>query len=506
MSAKPEDGKSLHRVETGLPGLDEVLRGGLFAGAVYIVRGAPGAGKTIIANQICFHHAREGRRALFVSLLAESHARMLQHMGTLSFFETDAIPRSLYYVSAFRILEQDGLKGLMDLLRREMRAHQATLLILDGLLAVEETSGSDRAFRKFIHELQAHAATSNCTTLLLTNGSRAEYHPEHTMVDGLIALSDTAIGKRKQRELEVMKFRGSGHLRGRHPYRITDDGAVIYPRIEARYAPRDADAPARRLPLGVDALDRMMEGGPICGTTTMLLGASGTGKTTIGTHFLSRSSAEEPGLHFGFYETPPRLVANARAVGLDLGALVDAGHLEIQWYAPTEQILDQLGGKLIDTVRRRGVKRLFIDGLGGYVAAADLPERVSPFFAALTNELRALGVTTVYTAETDNLVGPTVAVPVEGISAIVENVVLLRFAEFRAQLHRIVSVMKVRGSGFDPRLREFSITDRGIVVSDAPEGAEALLSGFGTERGAAPSPATRSSSSSERAPLGKKPR
>lgn len=476
------DERELTRVPTGVPGLDEVLRGGLFAGGVYIVRGTPGAGKTILANQMCVHHAQGGGRALFVTLLAESHARMMQHMERLDFYDESLVPSQLYYVSGFRTLEEEGLAGLMKLLRREMRDRQATLLILDGLLAVEETSGSDWAFRKFIHEFQAYVGAEGCTALLLTNGSRAEYHPEHTMVDGLIVLEDVRYERRKQREIEVLKFRGSAALRGRHPFRITDGGLEVYPRVEARFSDRNGETPSGRMSTGIEALDDMMSGGPVVRSATLVFGATGSGKTTIGTHFLARSSAEEPGLHFGFYETPNRLIANAAAVGLDLQALVDAGHLELIWHAPTEQVMDDLGGKLIDAVKRRGVRRLFIDGLNAFAVIAEQPERLASFFTALLGELRALGVTTVITAETPNLLGPNVRVPVEGISALVDNTLLLRLVELRARLYRAASVLKVRGGAFDPRLREFRITDQGVVLADTLESAESILTGFGTER------------------------
>lgn len=463
---------------TGVPGLDQILDGGLFRGAVYIVRGSPGAGKTILANQACFHHVGHGGRALFVTLLAESHARMLQHMAGMSFYDAGAIPGLLYYVSAFRTLEDEGLKGLMDLLRREIRSHRAGLLVLDGLLAVEETSTSDREFRKFIHELQAHAALADCTVLLLTNGSRAEYHPEHTMVDGLITLDDVQYGKRRQRELEVKKFRGSASLRGRHPFRITDAGIALFPRVEAFLPTSSAQAPAARLSTGVADLDAMMAGGPLCGTSTLLLGASGAGKTTLGTAFLSRSSAAEPGLHFGFYETPGRLVANAAAIGYHLQPLVDAGHLEIVWRAPTEQILDELGNALLATVRRQATKRLFIDGLGGFVSAADTQERLPAFLAALTDELRAMGVTTLIAVETPNLVGPDIHMPIGGVSALAENMVLLRFAEYRARLYRLMSIIKVRGGGFDRQLREFEISEEGVKLPSSFRNAQDILSGY----------------------------
>ncbi len=481
----------LERIATGVPGLDEVLKGGFFEGAVYIVRGTPGAGKTILANQICFQHARQGKRALFVTLLAENHARMLQHLEQMSFYDAKLIPKYVYYISAFRVLEENGLKGMMDLLRREMRAHEASILILDGLIAVEETSTSDREFRKFIHELQAHAATAGCCTLLLTNGRRGEYHPEHTMVDGLITLEDMPYGKRRQRELEVRKFRGSASLRGRHPFQITDDGLVVHPRPESRFLRNQGSGNTERISTGIDQLDDMTEGGLLADSSTLLLGPSGSGKTTLGTAFLQKSSAAEPGLHFGFYESPERLIGNAKLIGIDLQSRVEAGHLEVIWRPTVERILDSLGNELVDTVRRRKVKRLFIDGWGGFAAAAETPERLSPFFAAITNELRSLGVTTICAMETENLIGPELHLPIQGISAVTENMILLRFAEYQGQLRRLISIMKVRGGGFDHKLRDFEIGPRGLRFVDNFRTAEGILSGSGTERVDAAVPARK---------------
>jgi circadian clock protein KaiC len=140
------------------------------------------------------------------------------------------------------------------------------------------------------------------------------------------------------------------------------------------------------------------------------------------------------------------------------------------WYPTTGQILDDLGRQLLEAVRRRGVKRLLVDGLGGYVEAADNSARAGQVFTALVHELRSLGVTTVYTTETATLVGSEVTVPVPGVSVVVDNMVLLRFAEYRARLHRLFSIIKVRGSGFDPGMREFRITEKGICLADTVPG------------------------------------
>ena len=477
ISTTVHEPQSLARIATGVPGLDEVLKGGFFEGAVYIIRGAPGAGKTILANQICFHHARQGGRALFVTLLAENHARMLQHLESMAFFDVTAIPKQLYYVSAFRVLEENGLKGLMELLRREMRAHEATILVLDGLIAVEESSTSDREFRKFIHELQAHSAMASCCTLLLTNGRRGEYHPEHTMVDGLITLDDVAYGKRRQRELEVRKFRGSSSLRGRHAFQITTDGIVVHPRPESRFHRNDAGSTEARLSTGIAPLDEMLGGGLIEASVTVLIGASGAGKTTIGTFFLGEADDSEPAVHFGFYESPEQLVANAARIGVDLKSRVGAGHLNIYWVPPVERILDRLGNQIVDAVRRHKARRLFIDGWGGFMASAETPDRVPLFFAALANELRSLGVTTICAIETQNLVGPDVVVPVQGISAVTENIILLRFTEVEARLYRLLSILKSRGGGFDPDMRELSIGSEGVTLRHNFKGVQKVLSG-----------------------------
>jgi circadian clock protein KaiC len=276
---------SLERVLTAIPGLDTVLRGGFLKAGIYILRGEPGTGKTILGNQFCFNHVAAGHRAVYVTLLAETHDRMMQHMQTMSFFEPTRIPDGLYYVNGFRVLEEDGIKGFINLLRHEIRTQNATLLVLDGLIAIEESSESDREFKKFILELQAHIAIEGCTALLLTNDRRNTYHPEDTMVDGLVELHDVLFGTQAERELEVRKLRGTDALRGRHSFRITDGGIVVYPRIEALLArPSAVDQwPDERCATGVNQLDGMIGGGiPQHHNRARRLGF---GKTSLGLHF-----------------------------------------------------------------------------------------------------------------------------------------------------------------------------------------------------------------------------
>ncbi|HYH40009.1 MAG TPA: ATPase domain-containing protein [Azospirillum sp.] len=470
----------LDRVPSGIAGLDSVLHGGFLRGGVYIVQGVPGAGKTILANQMCFNHVAGGGRAAYVTLLAESHTRMLQHLRPLAFFDESAIPERLYYVSAFKTLEDEGLKGLLDLLRREIRGHRASLLVLDGLVAAEESAGSDREFKKFVHEVQLHAAMNECTILLLTSGGPGPVRAEHTMVDGLVELDDRLFEVRNERSLQVRKFRGSGALRGRHAFRITSDGLVVFPRIEAVFAtPSVPDRATRnRMTTGVDGLDALIEGGLIEATTNVLMGPTGVGKTTFGLHFLARCSAAEPGLMLGFYETPARIRLKAAALGMNLDGLEARGALEIIWQAQGETVLDELAHRLRDAVRCRGVRRLFVDGLGGFMESAVHPERMSRFFSVLSNELRALGVTALYTLETRDIIGPKLEVPINGISSLAEGMLALRYVEVEARTRRLLSIVKVRDSGFDPALHEFEITDGGVRIAGRFAGYQGMLRGY----------------------------
>lgn len=469
------------RVPSGIPGLDTVLKGGFLQGGLYLIMGRPGAGKTILGNQISFNHVAAGGRVVYVTLLAETHARMLAHLQSLAFYDPTPIADTLYYISGYRVLEESGLDGLLEMLRRLIRDNKASILILDGLITAESVAGSDLAFKRFIHELQVYIEVVNCTTFLLTQLDPHIPHPEHTMVDGLVELSDNRIGLRAVRELEIRKFRGSDYLRGRHMFDINNTGIVIHPRTEVRLAVPTVvpDEAWQKYGFGIPRLDEMLRGGVIANSTTMLLGAPGSGKTLLGLHFLAAGAEQkQPGLYFGFYETPPRLIGKANKVGLDFGKAVNSGDIQIIWQPIVEDSLDILAERLLEAVEQRSVKRLFVDGITGFVQTATYSERLGPFFTALANELRGRNVTTVFSVETKMLFSPSVEVPIEGMSAIIENIILLRYVELRSQLYRLISIMKVREDSYDPTIREFKITDSGIDVAATFESAEAILTGI----------------------------
>ena len=471
------DGGSSERVATGIPGLDEVLRGGFLRGAVYIVQGAPGTGKTTLTNQLCYHQGRAGRRSLYVTLLAESHARLLVHLRSMAFFDEEQLPETIRYISAFPVLEQTGLHGVLELIRREVRARDAEILVLDGFVppeeaaAVTEPATSTRDYKKFVHELQVHCNLSGCTAFLNSSGRGAPgTRPEHTMVDGIVELEDNLSGLRAERSLQICKFRGSGYLRGRHAFEISSAGMQVYPRIEAMLArpSRPDAASAERVSTGIAALDAMIGGGYPAGSTTMVFGPSGAGKTTLGLHFVRDATPAEPALIFDLYESPARTHAKARGMGLDLASLERTGALEVLWTPPVEVLLDALGHQLLDAVRRRSVRRLFVDGLGGFLEAATQRERILQYFTALANELRGLGVTTLYTLEARELLGANIEGPFRGLSTVIDNLIVLRFHEHGPHLQRLLSVLKVRDSGHDGTVRGFRLGAHGLELDDGP--------------------------------------
>jgi circadian clock protein KaiC len=286
------------------------------------------------------------------------------------------------------------------------------------------------------------------------------------MVDGVIELVEQIIAPRTQSYLRVQKFRGSSFLRGHHAYNITDDGMHVFPRLEAAYAntSRDAENRIEKVTSGIESFDEMLFGGLPASTSTALIGPTGACKTTMGLQFLSKATPAEPGLHFGFFETPALLRRKAASIEIDLPALEASGAVEMVWQVQGENQLDMLGHRLLDAVERRGVKRLCVDSLDGMFQSETSPDRIHRFFAVLATELRARGVTAIYTLNTEGAYGDGTAQS-SGISSLFENLILLRREEYCARMLRSISVLKLRDSDFNPMAKEFIIDHNGIRIT-----------------------------------------
>jgi circadian clock protein KaiC len=474
------EGGTAPRISSGTSPLDQVLQGGWLRGGVYIVAGPPGTGKTTLGNQFAFAAAERGESAVYITLMAETHARMMLHLRTLAFFQPGQVGERVYYVSGTTVLKEEGLQGLLELMRRTVRERGARVLVIDGFTLVRERAESVLAQREFLHALGVLCGLTDCTALLLSTEVNKAADVEYAMVDGILALSAELHGLKATRGLEVIKFRGSGHLAGKHTFLIDEGGVRVYPRWEAlhRQNPKAAPDPDTRLTFGIPRLDAMCLGGLVRRSSTLLFGSPGCGKTLLGLHFLAEGARRgEPALYFGFSENAPQLVRKGQSVGLLLAPLVEGGLLRIETRAPVETLPDAIAQEVMGMVRAHGSRRLFIDGLEPLVREALDPERATRFISAFLNALRDSDVTVVVTQQGNVLFGPELRPSIPGSEAVCDNILFLRYIERNGRLHRLLSILKMRDSDNDPSLREMVISSQGVEIREGFGALEATMSG-----------------------------
>ena len=468
----------LERLVTNIPGVDAVLAGGLARGGIYLVGGRPGTGKTVFGNHLAHNCARGGGRAVFATVMAETHDRMRTHLSGFDFFDAGLVARRIHYVSLYDQLSQGDMEGTLEVLRGLVREQKADLLVIDGANAFGDFAESALEYRRFVYRLQTQLAALGCTTVLLVDHDGVADHPLAGHVDGIFILEMDSIGLRDVRLLHVRKLRGVNYLSGRHPFVITSGGLEVFPRLEAMLTGDSSDIVdgGARLAFGVEGLDDMLRGGVMAGTTTLVLGSPGAGKTTACLHFLlDGARRDEPGLIATFHESPARLVAKAAAVGLDLAPYVNQGLIRILWHAPLELLLDAWNREVLSALDQHRPKRFVIDGLTELQRLTAYPDRLPAYLAALTTILRSRSATTLLSAEATTVVGAPLDLPIPTLAATVENAILLRYVELRSQLHRLISIVKTRESDYDTSIREFQITANGLEVAPTFESAEAVL-------------------------------
>ena len=470
MTDAPQHSNTLARVPTGIPGLDKVLLGGLFQSSMYIVRGTPGAGKTILSNQFAFHHAQAGGKVVYISLLAESNTRMFAYLRSLDFFDDVPIGFDIVYLSASHVLETLDLRELQEMMRHAMQDLHASLIILDGLSALSFIATGPLELKKFIRNLQAYVDLARCTVLLLQDEGE-QLQALDTTVDGVLYLNNTTTAVGNVRYLYVSKLRGSGFLRGRHLFEITEMGLTVYPRTEAllrHTLPPDVQHVGQAM-FGVLGLDEMLGGGLPSGSTTVLLGTAGSGRTMLGLQFLAGGVAQgEPGLYFGFDERPSEVFAKSGSIGLLLKAAEARGLFVVQWQPMYENLLDMLVAQLLATVSSHNIRRVFVDNLEGFQRALDSDDRLTAVLAALATELRGRGVTTLFSLELAEIMGVTIAFPVPGISMIADNILLLRYVLHKTVLQRMLSIVKMRRGAYNQGTMQLIIDTHGINVAALP--------------------------------------
>jgi circadian clock protein KaiC len=472
------------RIASGVPGLDRLLRGGLPRTALYAIKGRPGAGKSILAHQIASQHIRDGGKVLYLTALTESHQTLIAQARTFRFFDASVIPDRLYYSSLYPTLERGGLQSVGEQIRTLISHQKPTLVVIDGLQVLRYAAATRVDYHRWLHGLEAQAAGSGTTTLLLTSqGRSAATDPALTTVDGVIALKAVAQQLRKVRLVCVEKMRGLDHFSGWHTAEITEEGLLVYPRLEAVIAAEGLPPQVpkiERFAFMAKGLTEMMGGGVTSSSATFIIGTPGSGKTFLGMAFLSEAIRhQQPTLFLGFHETPDRLLLKTDAIGLPLRQGVKSGLVALHWQPASEMLSDEVAERLLRLIDARGIRRLMLDGYDQFMRGARTGDRGTEFFSAFCDLLRARGVASVLTADLGRIVGESLDLPITGeLSPIIDNIIHLRSTEFKGEFRRLIAILKVRDQEYDRGIREFHVTKSGIKVGRVVREGEGLLTGL----------------------------
>ncbi len=463
---------------TGVPGLDEILGGGLPDRTLTLIAGVPGAGKTILAAQVAVHHAKQGKHVLVFTALSESHERLLADLSGFSFADRSLIGDHLRFYSVDAAIDE-GLPAVSALIVETARHERASLVVLDGFHSLTGFANGRHEINRFLHTLRSRLALLDVTVLVTyeTDIERRRESGTLTIADGILALHNTLRGERHHRWLEVVKLRGAAHYDGLHTLTITGEGITLYPRHEAAYRAAKYTVGTDRAALGLPELDAMLGGGPNRSTVTFLAGSPGTGKTLTCLHFLmAGADAGEPGLLVGLAEGESQLLLKAANFGLDVEGAIARGTLSLLTVSPAEVDVDILAAAVRERVEHRGIRRLVIDPVSVVEGAIPFPARGPRFMASLLDYLRAHDATTLLTQESVRFGGGRLG---EAVAAVLsDNLISLRWVEYRNRLMRILSVQKMRGSAFDTTLREYQIENGDIRVLPLVESAEGVVAGI----------------------------
>lgn len=331
---------AIARLDTGVRNLDAILGGGLPEGSISVVAGAPGSGKTTLGHQIAFYRARPDRRVLYMSTFSEPAAKLMRFMRQFEYFDAKKLEDSVHLMDIGKLLRDQNLDRHLEAILAAVERLRPSLLVIDSFKGFESLAHSPRLFRRFCYDLAASLVAWDCTSLLIGEyiPNEVSSSPLFSVVDGLIMLSHMEAAGEEQRFVQVLKMRGASHDPDRHPFAITSRGVEVYaPRVAIKRAPRPG-AKRDRIKLGVSRIDELLDGGILRGSSVLVSGVSGTGKTVLLLEILYRGALKgERGLMISFEETPERLRETAQGLGWDFDAQVSAGMLELV-YIPQPDI------------------------------------------------------------------------------------------------------------------------------------------------------------------------
>lgn len=391
----------MKRILSGNPQLDDILCGGFPAHSINIIMGPPGTGKTILAQQTVFENARGDRPVVYMSTLSEPLSKVVGYLQHFGFYDESLMMDSVLYEDLGPGLLEHGVEHLLDRVRETIKEHSPALLVIDSFKAVHDLARSPLDVRRLASELGGLLAAYDVTTFLVGEygpEAVADY-PEFAVADGIVQLDRVSADKRDERHLRILKLRGTPYLEGAHAFVITGDGLQVYPRLVTPVAPEDYSIITERAATGVAGLDELMGGGLWRGSSALVLGPAGAGKTTFGLSFALHGAANgEPSLFVNFQENPTQLARTIQSLGIDVDRY-EGKSLFLQYESPVEMAIDGVVVDVFRTIEEQGIKRVVIDSLADLALAADSRERFHDYLYSIVQHFASQQITSVLTLE-----------------------------------------------------------------------------------------------------------
>lgn len=483
---QPQNNQTEAFISTGITGLDSILGGGLTKDRLYLLEGDPGAGKTTMALQFLVEGARRGEPVLYITLaenevelraVARSHGFTMDGISVHEIIASESVldPEEQYTV--FHPSEVE-----LGETNRRILSHIDTLnptrVVLDSLSELQLLAGGALRYRRHVLALKQYFAKRACTALFLDDKTAVGGDQQvRSIAHGVISLqqAESAYGA-ERRILRVLKYRGIDYRRGPHDYMIARGGVVAYPRIvpsESRQS-----VPQQQVSSGRAELDTLLGGGIEMGSSTLISGPPGTGKSSLAAQFVSAATAQgQKAAMFVFEEALNTLLNRADGIGMDLRTPIAQGLLNVHQIDPAELSPGQFS-HLVCQAADDGARVVVIDSLNGYLNAMPEARFLTTHLREVLTYLGQRGVVTLLVGVQQGVIGP-MGTNVD-VSYLADNVLLLRYYEAFGAVHKALSVFKKRGSQHETTLRSFQITRQGIQVGPVLAGFRGILTGVPT--------------------------
>lgn len=483
--------ESDRRVQTGVAGLDEVLHGGLVPERLYLIDGNPGSGKTTLALQFLLDGVRKGEKCLFVSLsetLDELAAGARSHGWSLEGIEvvelTPDQQEDLYGDGELTMVHPSDveLTGTMRKILSAIDTIDPARVVLDSLSEVRLLAQSSLRYRRQILALKQFFAGRQCTVLLLDD--RTAEGPDiqlHSIAHGVIALDLHApTYGQARRQLQVIKFRGSDFASGFHDFAIRHEGLTIFPRLVA--AEHGSDFDRSLIASGVGTLDTLLGGGVERGTSTLLVGPPGCGKSTIALQYAAAAAARgDHAASFVFDETKAALLARSEGIGLHIREGSGSGEIALRQIDPVEISPGEFVSMVRRSVEHDRARVVIIDSLNGYLNAMPQDSFLTAQLHEVLSYLNNTGVTTfLVVAQHGSMLGGNSASQIDA-SYLADSVVMLRYFEHHGNVKKAISVMKKRTGGHEETIRQLMFSGSGIHLSEPLQRLRGVLMGVPVE-------------------------